>query len=229
VAIAEQRLRHGRSLEPLDVYERLFEEYGPQHWWPADSPFEVMIGAVLTQNTAWVNVERALGNLKRTEALDAEALLSLPMARLAELLRPSGFFNLKARRVVALCRWYLDNGDLKTLRRRSTARLRNELLAVHGIGRETADDILLYVFERPVFVVDAYTRRLLSRLGLLDGEQGYESIRAQLEAALPRRAPLFNEFHALIVQHGKGVCRVKPRCDKCCFAADCPARSRQRI
>lgn len=227
--MAERRLRRRQGLQLREVYARLFEHHGPQHWWPADSPFEVMIGAVLTQNTAWVNVERALGNLKRAEVLDAEALLELSESRLAKLLRPSGYFNVKARRVVEFCRWYLDNGGLQSLKRRTTARLRKELLSVHGIGPETADDILLYAFDRPVFVVDAYTRRLLSRLGVLGGDETYESIRAQLEASLPRRAPLFNEFHALIVHHGKDICRVRPRCEQCCLATDCPGRMNRRI
>ena len=204
------------------VYRILLRAHGRQHWWPADSPFEVMVGAVLTQNTAWINVERAIDNLRRASALDVEAIASMPEGRLATLLRPSGHFNVKARRLRQLCAWCLANGGVEGLAELATARLRHALLAVSGVGPETADDILLYAFERPVFVIDAYTRRLFGRLGLVDPEAPYEALRARFEGALGRRAALFNEYHALIVRHAKDVCRPRPRCADCCLRGQCP-------
>ncbi len=204
------------------VYRRLFDRYGPQHWWPARTPFEVVVGAVLTQNTAWRNVERAIANLDAAGALDPDALLALPHARVASLLRPSGYFNVKAQRLRAVCRWIVGHGGMGRLRHWPTARLRAALLDVHGVGPETADDILLYAFGRPVFVVDAYTRRLFARLGLLDGDPGYEALRAAFERALGPDTPLFNAYHALIVRHGKAHCGVRPRCDGCCLRTLCP-------
>ncbi len=207
-----------------EVFERLSACYGPQQWWPADSPFEVMVGAVLTQNTAWTNVERAIANLRANQALAPEAILSAPTERLAAWLKPSGYFNVKARRLQNFCAWYLDQGGYQRLRRWDTARLRRGLLSVSGVGPETADDILLYAFARPVFVVDAYTRRIFTRLGILEEGLDYEGVRARFEerlAAAEDPVALFNEYHALIVQHGKGVCRPRPRCDECCLRAGC--------
>ena len=205
-----------------EVYQRLFRHYGPQHWWPADSPFEVMVGAILTQNTAWPNVERAIDALKARHCLSAEAILAAPVASLAQWIRPSGYFNVKARRLRDFCHWYRDAGELPALSRRDTDALRDALLSVKGIGPETADDMLLYAFQRPVFVVDAYTRRIFSRLGLLDGASGYEAIRARFEQELGPDVDLFNEYHALIVRHAKEACSKRPRCEGCCLAAACP-------
>jgi endonuclease-3 related protein len=155
------------------VFDALLAAYGPQHWWPAETPFEVMVGAVLTQNTAWVNVERGLGRLAArlggAAGLEAEGILALPEAELAECLRPVGYFNVKARRLRSFCASYLEAGGLDALRRLDTLALRRRFLAINGVGPETADDMVLYAFERPVFVVDAYTRRLGGRLGLLGG------------------------------------------------------------
>ncbi|HEY5720277.1 MAG TPA: endonuclease, partial [Gammaproteobacteria bacterium] len=176
------------------VYRRLLERYGPQHWWPAESPFEVMVGAVLTQNTAWSNVERAIANLRAADALSAERILALGPAELAARLRPSGYFNVKAARLRHFCSWYLEQGGRARLARWGTGRLRDALLGVHGIGAETADDILLYAFARPVFVIDAYTRRLCARLGLARGDEPYEVLRAAFEQALGPDVPLFNEY-----------------------------------
>jgi endonuclease-3 related protein len=206
----------------LEVFRALHAAYGPQDWWPGETPFEVMVGAVLTQSTAWTNVERALDGLTRRIPLTAEAILSLPIEELAELLRPVGYFNVKARRLRAFCAGFLDHGGLEGLAAASTAELRHRLLAVHGVGPETADDMLLYAFERPVFVVDAYTRRIFTRLGVLSGNEGYETIRHGFEQALGPDAALFNEYHALIVRHGKDVCRPGPRCAECCLRALCP-------
>lgn len=205
------------------VFERLLTHHGPQHWWPGETPFEVMVGAVLTQNTAWKNVERAIANLKAAGMLTAEAIAGASPAELATLIRPSGCFNVKAARLQAFCRWYLQHGGLARLRRWPTGRLRAALLDVHGIGPETADDILLYAFDRPVFVIDAYTRRIFARLGLVAAEAPYERLREAFERALGPEPRLFNEYHALIVAHGKDVCRPQPRCGLCCLRARCPA------
>ncbi|NNE37368.1 MAG: endonuclease, partial [Gammaproteobacteria bacterium] len=161
----------------LKVYQRMFDAYGPQDWWPADTPFEVMVGAVLTQNTAWVNVEKAINNLKQNSLLSLDAIVNMPEARLADLVRSSGYFNVKARRLHNLCRWLVSVGDLNSLASLETYEFRTRLLSINGIGPETADDILLYAFNRPVFVIDAYTRRLFSKLKLIHGKEPYESLR----------------------------------------------------
>lgn len=214
----------------IEVYDALHRAHGPQSWWPAETPFEVMVGAVLTQNTAWTNVEKAIANLRAAHALDAEPLLAVPVAQLAEWLRPAGYFNVKAARLRSFCAWYLAAGGYPRLRRWQTARLRAGLLSVKGVGPETADDILLYAFGRPVFVIDAYTRRILSRLGLVGGDEAYDELRLAIERALTLteqrehvRVTLFNEYHALIVRHGKDVCRTRPRCAECVLRAACPA------
>ena len=204
------------------VYETLDAAYGPQHWWPAETPFEVMVGAVLTQNTAWTNVERALGRLAARIPLDAESILGLDEPELADAIRPAGYFNVKARRLRAFCRGFLDAGAMDGLTGLDTGELRHALLAIHGIGPETADDMVLYAFERPVFVVDAYTRRIFLRLGLLAGDEGYEAVRSLFERALGPDVPVFNAYHALIVRHGKDVCRTRPNCAGCCLRAGCP-------
>ncbi len=207
------------------VYKCLYRAYGPQHWWPGDTPFEVMVGAVLTQNTAWSNVEKAIANLKQAGALSPEAVVEAEHETLAEWLRPSGYFNIKATRLKNLCSWYLQQGGFDALRRLDDHALRHAVLSVNGVGPETADDILLYAFERPVFVIDAYTRRIFSRLGLLEHDSGYETLRQQFEHELRReqeRVSLFNEYHALIVRHAKEACRKRPDCNACCLRRDCP-------
>jgi endonuclease-3 related protein len=205
----------------LACYRAMRHAYGPQHWWPGETPFEVMVGAILTQNTAWINVERALAGLARRIPLEAEAILSLTETELADHLRPVGYFNVKARRLRAFCAAYREAGGMGALEGMPTSDLRALLLAVHGIGPETADDMLLYAFERPVFVVDAYTRRIFLRLGELAGGETYEAIRCAFEQALGGDAALFNEYHALIVRHGKDICRVRPRCGACCLRGLC--------
>jgi len=208
------------------LYDRLYALYGSQRWWPAESPFEVMVGAILTQNTAWTNVERAIANLRANDALSAGTIATAERAVLAEWLRPSGYYNIKAGRLQRFCRWYQGMGGYRVLAQMETAPLRRALLSVNGVGYETADDMLLYAFHRPVFVVDAYTRRLFSRLGLADAESSYEALRHQVERALVRcreRVALFNEYHALIVAHAKAVCRKRPLCRSCALTADCPA------
>jgi endonuclease-3 related protein len=204
------------------VFDALLAAHGPQHWWPAETPFEVMVGAMLTQNTAWTNVERALERLTARIPLDAQAILDLPLGELAQALQPSGYFNVKARRLRAFCEGLVAEGGVEGISALGTGELRGRLLAISGIGPETADDMLLYAFERPVFVVDAYTRRTLGRLGLLTGQEGYEAIRSAFESALGPDVPLYNEYHALIVRHGKDVCRTRPRCPECALKPDCP-------
>lgn len=207
----------------LEAYRRLDDAWGPQHWWPGESRLEIMVGAVLTQNTAWSNVERAVASLKAAGALSIEALLALSLDELAALIRPAGYFNVKARRLRALLEWVSAAGGEEALAQWSDDALRAGLLGVRGVGPETADDILLYAFERPVFVIDAYTRRILGRLGLVDPGTGYEHLRAAIEAELPPDVPLYNQFHALLVAHGKAVCRPRPRCADCVLRDGCPA------
>ena len=208
------------------VYERLRAEYGGQDWWPAETPFEVMVGAVLTQNTAWTNVERAIANLRQARALDAEAIVRASRERLADWIRPSGYFNVKAERLKGLCGWYLEQGGHEALRRWPTDALRTALLAVKGVGPETADDIVLYAFHRPVFVVDTYTKRIFERLGLLEAGLGYDAVQRRFHEGLgcgEEAVSLFNEYHALIVEHGKNRCKKRPVCEGCVLERDCPS------
>ena len=195
----------------LALYDRLYTAYGPQNWWPADSPFEVMVGAVLTQNTAWLNVEKAISYLKDARCLAPEKILMLEDQQVAALIKPSGYFNVKARRLKNLCGWLPDKRGYQNKRRWQTEKLRKSILAVNGIGPETADDILLYAFQRPVFVIDVYTRRLLDRFAIMTGKEDYETIRALFEQSLPADAVLFNEYHALIVRHAKEKCNSKEK------------------
>jgi endonuclease III related protein len=204
------------------VYQSLHGAFGAQHWWPADSPFEVMVGAVLTQNTAWSNVEKAIANLRAHRRLDAQAIAKARHDHLAGWLRPSGYFNIKAQRLKNFCRWYLEAGGYDRLQQLETGALRSALLSVNGIGRETADDMLLYAFQRPVFVIDAYTRRLLGRLGLARGDESYDVLRLAIEQELGPDVCLFNEFHALIVCHAKMHCRARPACAGCVLRYGCP-------
>jgi len=208
--------------------ERLFRSlagyYGPLHWWPADSPWEVVLGAILTQNTAWRNVEQAIAALKATISLTPEALLQLPLGQLEALIRPAGFFRQKAERLQLFARYLVERhgGSLATLLDGTLEAVRAELLTLKGVGPETADSILLYAGGRPSFVIDAYTRRLLGRLGLLTGGESYAEIRHLFMSRLPADADLFNEYHALIVEHCKQFCRKRPLCDTCPLRVDCP-------
>ena len=201
----------------LSIYQSLHTRFGPQHWWPGETPFEVMVGAILTQNAAWPNVERAIVNLKRAGKLDPRAILGLSTRRLEQLIRPSGFFRVKARRLTSLVKYFADEygGEIARMRRVPLARLRPELLAVHGVGRETADSILLYALGKPSFVIDAYTRRVLSRHGVINARADYEETREMFENKLPRSVRLYNEYHALFVRLAKTHCRTKPLCSGC--------------
>ena len=207
----------------MAVFNALLSAHGPQHWWPGDTPFEIMVGAVLTQNTAWTNVEKAIANLVKHDKLSAAAIVAARKDHLANWLRPSGYFNVKAERLKNFCRWYVEAGGFNALSKLDTDTLRDSLLSVNGVGPETADDILLYAFDRPVFVIDAYTRRLFSRLGLIVGDEAYDDLRLACEDRLGADAGLYNEFHALIVLHAKTVCRVRPRCGDCMLRVNCPA------
>lgn len=201
----------------LDIYERLFRAFGPQHWWPGDSPFEIAVGAILTQNTNWSNVERAISNLKKQRALNPKTLNSMPIETLREIIRPAGYFNVKAKRLKSFVRFLMENydGSLKKMSGTDTERLREKLLAVHGIGEETADSILLYALGRAVFVIDAYTKRVLSRHGVLEYEEPYYRFQRLFHESLPNDPKFFNEYHALFVRLGKDFCKTKPRCDGC--------------
>jgi endonuclease III related protein len=203
----------------VEVYRRLFEFYGPQHWWPAEGPFEVIVGAILTQSAAWTNVEKAIGNLKKAKALTPEALRRLPETELAQLVYPSGYYNVKARKLKAFAEYFgARYGDsLEKLFRRNLTELRNELLSVYGIGEETADSILLYAGNTPIFVIDAYTRRIAGRLGIKPPGDKYADFQKLFVDALPPDVKMFNEFHALLVRLGKETCRKTPLCDQCCL------------
>jgi endonuclease-3 related protein len=196
--------------------------FGPQCWWPAETPFEVLVGAILTQNTAWANVERALAGLREKTELTPGRLLSLPEEGLAAAIRSSGYYRAKARKLRALSRWYLEVGGLVALREEPLEALRTALLAVHGVGPETADSILCYAAGRPTAVVDVYTRRILGRHGFVDAGAPYEVLRAWLQTALLPRQDVLEEFHALIVRAGHHHCGPKPRCEGCPTPA--PAR-----
>ena len=207
----------------LAIYDRLLEAQGHQAWWPCRTPFEVCVGAILTQNTAWTNVEKALRELRRRRLLSYDALRRLPVSRVAPLIRSSGFFNVKARRLSAfvafLGREY--GGRIARMRHELPAVLRAKLLAVPGIGPETADSIALYAAGQPLFVVDAYTRRVFERLGFLSGRESYDAVQALFMDALPADAALFNDYHAQVVRLAKDACRTKPRCGRCTLADLC--------
>ena len=201
----------------------MLARYGPQHWWPADSPFEVMVGAVLTQATAWTNVEQAISKLKDADALSPAAMRGMETDALAALIYSSGFYNAKAQRLKALVDFLGDGygDDIDAMRLEDGAKLREELLAVRGIGEETADAILLYALGKPSFVIDAYTRRLFGRLGITPQSEAYSAYQRMFSDSLPPDTELFAEYHALIVQHCKEACRTTPACEGCCLREIC--------
>lgn len=207
--------------DPFQLFQKLLSAYGPQQWWPAESPFEVMVGAILTQNTAWERVEAAIANLRQQALLDPQRMVELEQSQLAEVIRPSGYFNLKAKRLQAYCTWYLQHAQ--KLEEIEMEALREALLEVHGVGPETADDILLYALDRPVFVVDAYTRRIFQRVGWLEGEESYLQVQLMVEQSFAGLSSLqqvdaFKEFHGLMVEHAKRHCRKRPTCEGCPLA-----------
>ncbi len=200
-----------------EVYQQLYEALGPQHWWPAESAFEVVLGAVLVQNTAWRNVEKAIENLRQSDLLSAKAMYQLAPEELEELIRPAGYFRMKTRRIRNLLDHLFTQheGSLSAMLKVDTETLREELLQINGIGPETADSILLYAAERPVFVVDTYTNRILKRHGWIEHEADYSTIQAHFQTHLEADSQLYNEFHALLVRIGNLYCRKKPRCEEC--------------
>lgn len=201
-----------------EIYQRLHKSFGPQHWWPAQEPFEVIVGAILTQNTNWANVERAIANLKKAEVLNPEQLYQLDVNKLAQLIKPAGYFNIKAKRLRNFLKWFIEiyDGDIKRLSLEPIDKAREQLLNVNGIGPETADSIILYAFNKPSFVVDAYTYRIFSRHNLIPAETTYQEIQDFFHTNLENDVSLFNEYHALIVRVGKECCRKNnPKCETC--------------
>lgn len=205
----------------LKIYDALYKHYGPQSWWPGDDWFEVTIGAILTQNTSWKNVEKAIENLKFEGVLSPQKLCDLEENRLSNLIKPAGFYNVKSKRIKNFLNWLKQyDFDLEKIKEKDFLRLRNELLSIKGIGNETADSILLYAFEYPIFVVDAYTKRMFKRLGLVDSD-AYEKVQTFFENNLKRDLKLYNEYHALIVKHSKDICKKTPKCDDCFLKEEC--------
>ena len=202
----------------LEMYNTLYRAFGPQHWWPGDTPFEISVGAILTQNTNWGNVENAIYNLKKQNALSAKALHEMSVKKLSALIRPAGYFNIKAKRLKFFIDFLMNDyhGSMKKMRDENVQTLRAKLLRINGIGQETADSILLYALENPVFVIDAYTKRVLSRHGIIEHERPYEEFQELFHSSLKKDMKLFNEFHALFVRVGKTFCkRKKPLCENC--------------
>jgi endonuclease-3 related protein len=200
------------------TYKKLFKAFGPQSWWPGETPFEVMVGAILTQNTAWTNVEKAINNLKKARLLTPGKMHDLSQAGLAKYIRPAGYFNIKAKRLKHFLNYLFDNygGSLNRMFKKRTDALRRELLSVNGIGPETADSILLYAGNHPMFVVDAYTKRVFSRHSIIQAEADYHDVQELFMKNLPHDVKMFNEYHALIVRIGKDFCRNrKPLCNRC--------------
>ncbi|WP_106498006.1 endonuclease III domain-containing protein [Lentibacillus sp. Marseille-P4043] len=204
------------------TYDMLFNHYGPQNWWPADTHFEMLIGSILVQNTNWRNANKALQKLK--PYMDPELIDQLSAEELAQLIRSSGFFNIKAKRIKAFIGWFKNyHYDIDKIKKIDRWELRNELLNINGIGRETADVMLLYGFDKPIFVADAYARRIFYRMGY-DMQTSYDGFRQQIEKDFPDDLQLYNEFHALLVEHAKQFCRVKPICETCPLANNCDQR-----
>jgi endonuclease III related protein len=213
-----------------DYFTALFEAHGAQKWWPGRTRFEVIVGAILTQNTSWANVERAIANLRRARLLTPAAIARISEVKLARLVRSSGYFRQKARKLKEFVHFLRSHhqGSLARMFRTPTVTLREQLLLIHGIGPETADSILLYAGHRPVFVVDSYTRRILGRHNLASGKENYEEIRALFEHSLPQDPALYNEYHALIVHTGKEYCRAREaRCGDCALRRFLPTTEKE--
>ena len=209
-----------------EIYQRLYQAHGPQHWWPGDGPFEVIVGAILTQSAAWTNVEKALASMRTADCWSFDAINSISEAELAAIIRPSGYFNAKARKLKAFAAHLAEDygGILDTFLAKETGALREELLSIHGVGDETADDIVVYAAEKPSFVIDSYPRRIIDRMGLTpDGKNPkYGDYQALFHDNLPADTPLFNEYHALLDRHAKDPCAKRdPRCGSCCLADMC--------
>ena len=211
------------KLSLYDLFQRLYGHFGPCHWWPGETPFEVIVGAILTQNTAWKNVESAIDNLKTKDVLEPERLEKLSQEELALLIRSSGYYNQKARKIKSFLEYYKSKysykiGDMAKI---LLEELREDLLQIYGIGEETADSILLYALNKPTFVVDAYTNRILSRIGYTTDTISYKKLKRFCEESLPQDTKLYNEFHALFVLLGKSICKSTPLCIECPVHNDC--------
>ena len=200
-----------------EIYDSLSKSFGKQYWWPGDTAFEVAIGAILTQNTNWANVEKAIKNLKTAKVFTPKKMYEIDIETLADLIKPSGYFNVKAKRLKHFIEWLFlhYNGSLSKLFKLDYAALREQLLSVNGVGRETADSIILYAAEKLTFVVDAYTKRVLVRHGLITEDYDYDAIKAVFEDNLPKEVSLYNEYHALIVMVGKYYCKPRMQCEEC--------------
>ncbi len=208
----------GKTTKVLEkIYHRLFTRFGPQDWWPGDTPFEIIVGAILTQNTNWGNVERAIAHLKKARVLTPPALRDIPIKKLAALIKPSGYFNIKAKRLKNFIIFLFEeyDGRLAKMAKEPLPSLRKKILSVNGIGPETADSILLYAFGKPVFVIDAYTQRVFFRHYVLEQEADYHVAQRIFMDHLKTDIPVFNEYHALIVRVGKDFCKPKPVCAPC--------------
>jgi endonuclease-3 related protein len=201
----------------IKIYRTLYQTYGPRHWWPGETSFEVMVGAILTQNTSWRNVEKAIQKLKGKGVLNPEGIHHLKRSELARLIKSSGYYRIKTDRLKSFIDFLFEeyDGNIKKMGRERLGELREKLLGVKGIGPETADSILLYGLKKPIFVVDAYTRRILSRHGIISEKASYEEVQKLFMDYLPRDEKLFNEYHALFVYLGKTVCKKIPRCEIC--------------
>lgn len=211
------------SADIKSLYDRLFDAYGPQHWWPGDGPFEVIVGAILTQNTNWSNVEKALASLRAADVWSFTAIRRTDRESLADLIRSSGYFNQKARKLHGFATLVENDfhGRLDQLLDLPMDELRPKLLGIWGIGEETADDIVLYAANKPSFVIDTYTRRIVDRLGWRVEGNKYRDYQSLFVDRLPTDAPLYNEFHALLDEHAAGVCRPTPKCEGCCLREMC--------
>jgi endonuclease-3 related protein len=200
-----------------EIYKKLYRAFGPQDWWPGETPFEVAVGAILTQNTNWGNVEKAIANLKREGKLSGDAVHRLSVERLASLIRPAGYFNVKARRLKHFIDFLIREygGNIAKMKKEKTVVIREKLLGVNGIGPETADSIVLYALEKPVFVIDAYTKRVLSRHDILDHASSYETFQQLFHCSIEKDVQVYNEYHALIVRVAKEFCRTRPLCAGC--------------
>ena len=221
--MAERKHQNETGATLRAIYNRLLSHYGRQHWWPGDSPFEIIVGAILTQQTTWVNAHRAINRLKEAGALAAATLRRISLDALAELIYSSGYHHAKAAKLKAMAAFLAEacGDDLSRLFNTELPRLRTQLLAVHGIGEETADSILLYAALKPVFVIDAYTRRIVDRLGIKPERNSYAAYQSLFMRNLKADIKIFNEYHALLVRLGKEVCRPHPLCEKCCLSDLC--------
>jgi len=201
----------------VNIYRTLYRAYGPRHWWPGETSFEVMVGAILTQNTSWRNVEKAIQKLKGKGVLNPKGIRHLKKSELAPLIKSSGYYRIKTDRLKSLINFLFEeyNGNIKRMGKERVEELREKLLGVKGIGPETADSILLYGLKKPIFVVDAYTRRILSRHGMISEKASYDEIQKLFMEHLPLDEKLFNEYHALLVYLGKTMCKKIPKCDIC--------------